>query len=135
MPNFATGSRSHPSLNPRQAQLSRLLQNIVKAPLVHVDGKHLFIHQTAAKSRARIPSFQVLLEPPQQLSPNPGWNVMALRRVDVAEQHQRPKQHLPVFPNKVHLPVPIETAVGTVDHVCNVSAVKALTHSDEKLGG
>src|ERR1051325_6670542 len=54
--------------------------------------------------------------------------------VDVVEQYQRPKQHLPVFSEQVLQAVPVDLFVGTVDDVGDIGAVEAFPARYEHLG-
>src|ERR1700751_4025341 len=73
------------------------------------------------------------LKSSKQFLPDPVGHVMRLRGIHIMTQDQRPQQQLPVFTYESQLAIPIEAAVGSIDHMGNVSAIEAFPFVHEEL--
>jgi len=48
-------------------------------------------------------------------------------------EHQRPEQHFPMVADEAHQPLPVKFALGSINHVADVSAIKALAPRNKIL--
>src|SRR4029077_19932890 len=84
--------------NALQSAAAILLYQIFEAPLLYVDGKHLVVNQATSKLCGRSGMQDNVLETGDEILPDMFRHVVRLCRIDIAVQHQRPKQNLPVLP-------------------------------------
>src|SRR5579884_139252 len=100
-----------------------LALQILETPVVDVDRKDIFIDQTSAKRRFWIRMLHQVHVTRQQVLPKWSRNVVGVRGINIAEEHERPQYDFPVFASKFQNPCPFELALGPINNVGDVRTV------------
>ena len=60
---------------------------------------------------------------------------MTLRRIHIAEQHERPEEHLPVLAGQLHFALPVKIAIRSIDDMSDVGPVEAFAFGHKDFRG
>src|SRR5215467_6911130 len=118
-----------------QAARSVFGEDVVQAPLIYVDGKHIFVYERSAESGSRIGARQLRHQPVYEARPDEHRDVMALGRINVPVKQQCPQQHFPMHSSELENALPINFSLSTVNDMSDIGSVKSLSSSHKKLGG
>src|SRR5712672_2699029 len=110
---------------------AELFQDIPLSPLGHINGKHLVVNQAAAEVSSCIRMRQFNAESLHQLFPYFRWNVVGICGINIMVEHQAPEHHFPVIADEAHQPLPVKLALGSINDVADISAIKTLTARDK----